>query len=141
MGASKLSSWHLSGQPKIVAQQQVCALLMHGVCVNPSKFLMRCVVCNGKICSVDDPKLKRMIFAHHQAPTDGTEALDVSQCNGCQQGHWFSSQPQSLANHAKDQATQLCQMCLRATVPVSASLGNTHVEHVNVEEEEQLGWD
>jgi uncharacterized protein with PIN domain/mRNA deadenylase 3'-5' endonuclease subunit Ccr4 len=116
-------------------------LLTHGVVLEPSEFLSRCVVCNGNICTVHDPESKRKIFLEYQAPIDVSEDLEVYQCTGCQQGYWWCDRPTSSATRVKSQATKLFQMCLRANVPISTSKEKHMFEHVNVYEERQKGWD
>ena len=116
-------------------------LLTHGVVLDPHKFLSRCVVCNGNICTVTDPELKAKIFADYQAPVDGDEDLAVFQCNGCQQGYWWCDRPTSSASRVKCQATKLYQMCLQANVPISPSTEQHIFNHLDVETEKGKGWD
>ena len=96
-------------------------LRMHGVVLEPAKFLTRCVVCNGKIEKVTDLNEKRRIFADNQAP-DLSSELDAYACDSCGQGYWWSDRPTSSASRVKNQATQLFEMCLRGGVPIKGDL-------------------
>lgn len=116
-------------------------LLTHGVVLEPHKFLSRCVVCNGNICTVHDPSVKIKIFTDHQAPLDMGEDLEVYQCDGCRQGYWWCDRPTSSASRVKIQATRLYQLCLRGGVPVSLPKEVHMFEHVDTEKERCHGWD
>ncbi|CAB9522282.1 transcription complex subunit 6-like [Seminavis robusta] len=118
----------------------VHVLLTHGITLDPSKFLTRCVVCNGTIHAVHDTTRKRQIFDKHQAPVEESEDLAVYQCNGCEQGYWWSDRPESSASRVKDQATRLYQLCLRAHVPTTETRRHMF-EHVDVAAERKRGWD
>jgi uncharacterized protein with PIN domain len=57
-------------------------LLSHGVQLQPSKILTRCVVCNGSFIDVHDDEKKREIFKSQQAPDVlNDQELDVYECN------------------------------------------------------------
>lgn len=116
-------------------------LLSHGVVLEPHKFLSRCVVCNGDICTVYDPDLKIKIFTDHQAPVDLKEELEVYQCNGCKQGYWWCDRPTSSATRVKSQASRLYQLCLQAGVPIRPPMEEHMFEHIDVENERRKGWD
>lgn len=99
-------------------------LLSHGVKLYPTKFLTRCVVCNGQINQVKDKVKAKEILVSQQAPDhlNDTE-MDVFQCNGCDQGYWWSERPNSSASRVKDQTTRLFEACIRGGVPVDQDLG------------------
>lgn len=139
-GAYLIKSKTLSSNWEIVMAH---ILLTHGVVLDPAKFLSRCVVCNGNICEVDDPEMKKKIFDDHQAPSSvGRDSnLDVYQCDGCKQGYWWCDRPTSSATRAKGQATRLYQMCIQAQVPVSPSEKHHMFQDVDIEEERRKGWD
>jgi mRNA deadenylase 3'-5' endonuclease subunit Ccr4/uncharacterized protein with PIN domain len=115
-------------------------LVTHGVVLDPTKFLTRCVVCNGDLYAVQDPLLKRQIFAAQQAPVHESDDLEVYQCTGCLQGYWWSDRPGSSASRVGDQATRLFEVCLRAQVPVAKTRGHMF-EHVDIDKQRETGWD
>jgi hypothetical protein len=112
----------------------LCHLLIsHGVKLEPRNFLSRCVVCNGKIHQVFDPKNIEEIFASHQAPENlNQEVMEVYQCTSCSQGYWWCDRPTSSASRVKNQATKLLETCIRGGVPVSGDMGM--FSYVDVEE-------
>jgi uncharacterized protein with PIN domain len=120
------------GQPEVTL---VHLLLSHGVILEPSKFLNRCVVCNGSIESVEDEQAKRDIFVAHQAPeilqTSG-EVMTVYQCNRCGQGYWWCDRPTSSASRVMNQATKLLELCIIGGVPVNTK-NMAMFAHINVE--------
>jgi len=99
-------------------------LSSHGVTIDPTKFLSRCVVCNGSIDAVTDENVIQDIFSKHNAPLDeSNETLDVFQCSGCQQGYWWCDQPTSSASRVKNQATKLLELCIQGGVDVKENFG------------------
>jgi uncharacterized protein with PIN domain len=88
-------------------------LLTHGVVLEPTIFLSRCVVCNGNIVDVGKPTDKRRILEEYQAPPDLSENLEVYECDGCKQGYWWCDRPTSSASRVKNTATRLFELCLR----------------------------
>ena len=99
-------------------------LLSHGVILDPSTFLTRCVVCNGKINQVFNKDRIRDIFSLHKAPEEvNEEVMDVFQCDQCQQGYWWCDKPTSSASRVKCQATNLLEMCIRGGVPTLDTMG------------------
>jgi hypothetical protein len=122
------------GQPEVTL---VHLLLSHGVILEPSKFLNRCVVCNGGIESVEDEQAKREILVAHQAPDDilqtsSGEVMTVYQCNGCGQGYWWCDRPTSSASRVMNQATKLVELCIIGGVPVNTK-NMAMFAHLNVE--------
>lgn len=103
-------------------------LVTHGVVLEPSKFLSRCVVCNGLIVAVKDPSEAKSILKEYQAPealiqdAEGA-SLEVFQCDGCRQPYWWCDIPTSSASRVKMTATRLLEICLRAGVPYIGDLG------------------
>ena len=115
-------------------------LLTHGVVLEPSKFLSRCVVCNGNIVGVDEPAMARAILEEYQAhEVLLKEESKVYQCDGCGQGYWWSDKPTSSASRVKMTATRLWELCLRAGVPWKGPVGM--FEHVPAEILQREGWD
>ena len=96
-------------------------LLLHGVILYPSKFLSKCVVCNGIIQTQEDEHKKQEIFQTHGCSdilsTTTAIQLEVYQCNSCQQGYWWSDNPNSSASRVKVTAIRLFQQCLRGGIP------------------------
>ncbi len=114
-------------------------LVTHGVVLEPSKFLSRCTVCNGLIVSVDDASQAKNILIAYEAPetlindAEGN-SLEVYQCDGCKQPYWWCDIPTSSASRVKTTATRLLEICLRAGVPYTGSLGifdNVSAEQVD----------
>jgi len=142
-------------------------LLTHGVVLEPSRFLTRCVVCNGNILPVADAAHAKAVLEGYQAPesllyetipsdegnndentgdeTTSTpsspprKALNVFQCNGCGQGYWWCDRPTSSASRVKTAATRLFELCIRAGVPYQGSL--EIFQHLPVQELQRQGWD
>ncbi|KAL3904454.1 MAG: hypothetical protein SGILL_010063, partial [Bacillariaceae sp.] len=105
-------------------QTLVHLLLSHGVKIEPSKMLARCVVCNGSIEQVHDKQKMKQIFKTHNAPDAVEEdVLGVYQCDGCEQGYWWCDKPNSSASRVKGQATRLLELCIRGGVPIDNDLG------------------
>ena len=113
-------------------------LLMHGVVLEPSNFLTRCVVCNGCIETVRDREAKRKIFAANHAPENLLD-LECYACDGCGQGYWWCDRPTSSASRVKSQATRLFQVCLRGGVPIRGDLNM--FSFVDVQAERKLPLD
>ena len=96
-------------------------LSLHGVILYPSQFLSKCVVCNGSIQTQEDDEKKREIFQSHgcsftTTPNDLMN-LEVFQCTTCQQGYWWSDNPNSSASRVKVTAIYLFQQCLQGGIP------------------------
>lgn len=107
-------------------------LLSHGVTLEPTKFLTRCVVCNGSIEPVHDEDRKKDIFQTYQAPDEvNDEVLEVYQCNCCLQGYWWCEKPTSAASRVKGQASRLLELCILGGVPVDDDLGM--FRHIDVD--------
>lgn len=118
-------------------------LLVHGVVLEPSTFLSRCVVCNGNIVEVHDDITKRRILSEYEAPHALIdEGMAVYVCNGCQQGYWWNDRPTSSASRVKTAATRLLELCVRGGVPVREDDNGTDglFEHVKYKELRQDGW-
>lgn len=113
--------------------------LTHGVVLEPSTFLCRCVVCNGKIVTVAEPDEKRRILESYQCSGSLSDTMDVYECNTCGQGYWWCDRPTSSASRVKNQATHLFELCLRAGVPIRGDL--EMFDFVDVEEQRLKGWD
>ena len=113
-------------------------LRTHGVCLEPSTFLSRCVVCNGTITKVDDQQRQKDILQEYAAPI--LSDLQVYECNGCRQGYWWCDLPTSSASRVKLQATRLLQVCLRGGIPICGSVPSLF-DHVDVASEQTRGWD
>lgn len=118
-------------------------LLTHGVVLDPSTFLSRCVVCNGNIVEEHDDTAKRRILNEYEAPSGLIdEGMAVYECDGCHQGYWWNDRPTSSASRVKTAATRLLELCIRGGVPIR---GNDDPEglfqHVNVDELRKQGWD
>lgn len=96
--------------------------LLHGVRLQPDKFLTRCMVCNGNIVEVLDENEKTVIFSECGAPNLSDEVENVYRCDGCAQGYWWSNEPQSTATRVKDAAIHLLRICTRGGVPVEGDL-------------------
>jgi uncharacterized protein with PIN domain len=119
-------------------------LVTHGVVLEPSKFLSRCVVCNGLIVSVEDASQAKNILLAYEAPetliNDAEEnSLEVYQCDGCKQPYWWYDIPTSSASRVKTTATRLLEICLRAGVPYAGSLGI--FDQLSAEKLLTEGWD
>mmetsp|Transcript_20014 Transcript_20014/g.49801 ORF Transcript_20014/g.49801 Transcript_20014/m.49801 type:complete len:745 (+) Transcript_20014:272-2506(+) len=107
-------------------------LLSHGVKLEPSRILTRCVVCNGSIEPVHDEGRRKDIFKTYQAPDEvEAEVLDVYQCNHCLQGYWWCEKPTSSASRVKCQAARLLELCIRGGVPIEGDMGM--FQHIDVE--------
>ena len=107
-------------------------LLSHGVILDPSKFLSRCVVCNGKIDQVFEENRIKDIFATHQAPDSlKEEVMEVFQCISCQ-GSWWYDGLTSSGSRMQTQAAKLLETCIRGGVPISGDIGMFN--YVDVEE-------
>ena len=107
-------------------------LLSHGVKLEPTKMLTRCVVCNGNIEPVYGPAEKQKIFDSYQGPDQvDVEVLNVYQCDSCSQGYWWCENPTSSASRVKLQATKLVESCISGGVPVDDDLGM--FSHIDVE--------
>lgn len=117
-------------------------LLTHGVVLDPSSFLGRCVVCNGDILVVEDLEEARAILREYQAPDllSDKEIEQVFRCNGCGQGYWWCDRPNSSASRVKTAATRLFALCLQAGVPISGGMGMFD-SVVDVEKLQKEGWD
>ncbi|GAX25208.1 hypothetical protein FisN_5Lh290 [Fistulifera solaris] len=119
-------------------------LVTHGVVLEPSKFLSRCVVCNGLIVCVEDAYQAKNILIAYEAPetlindAEGN-SLEVYQCDGCKQPYWWCDIPTSSASRVKTTATRLLKICLRAGVPYTGRLGI--FDHVSVEQLNSDGGD
>ena len=96
-------------------------LLTHGVVLEPTKFLSRCVQCNGSFGKVSDEEEKRRIFELSRAPVH-LLGLTVWKCEGCGKGYWWSDQPGSSASRVKNGVTYLSQRALRAGVEYKGPL-------------------
>lgn len=116
-------------------------LLTHGVALDPTSFLTRCVVCNGHIASVEHVDHKERILKTYDAPTEGVEDMDVFECEGCQQGYWWSDRPNSSASRIKGTTTNLFELCLQAGVPLHDENELGFFDYVNVEAQRSKGWD
>lgn len=114
-------------------------LLLHGVTLEPSNFLSRCVVCNGGIDDVTDTERKRRVLTEHKAPEGLSLELEVYECNGCGQGYWWCERPTSSASRVKNQATRLLEVCIRAGVPIKGDM--SLFDFVDVEALQKQGWD
>lgn len=119
-------------------------LLSHGVKIQPSNMLSRCVVCNGSIKPVQDKSQIQEIFRLHGAPEIlNHEVRDVFQCRGCSQGYWWCDKPTSSASRVMNQATRLLELCIRGGVPIDEDLGvfeseiNTIRNQISLESEKQ----
>lgn len=118
-------------------------LLVHGVVLDPSTFLSRCVVCNGNIVEEHDDITKRQILSEYEAPhTLIDDGMAVYVCDGCQQGYWWNDRPKSSASRVKTAATRLLELCVRGGVPVRQhdEEANGMFDHVNYEELRNEGW-
>jgi uncharacterized protein with PIN domain len=118
-------------------------LLVHGVVLEPSSFLSRCVVCNGRIVEEQDDISKRRILSEYDAPHALIdEGMKVYVCDGCQQGYWWNDRPTSSASRVKAAATRLLDLCVRGGVPVRENDTGTDgmFEHVNYKELRKEGW-
>lgn len=118
-------------------------LVTHGVMLEPSKFLSRCVVCNGIIVSVKDTSQAKSILIAYEAPENlihdaEGNSLEVFQCDGCRQPYWWCDIPTSSASRVKMTATRLLEICLRTGVPYTGSLGI--FDHVPVDTLKAVGW-
>ena len=99
-------------------------LLTHGVELDATKFLGRCIVCNGKILQVHEYDEKRKILSEYEAPSSLVEnGLEVYKCDSCCQGYWWNDLPTSSASRVKYTATRLFERCLRAGVKCKPNLG------------------
>ena len=115
-------------------------LLTHGVVLEPSTFLGRCVVCNGSIVEVHGDDEKYRILTGHKAPAELIQdGLDVYECDGCQQGYWWNDKPTSSASRVKNSAAHLFELCLRAGVPFRGP-HETLFDHLDVHGLRQQGW-
>jgi Mut7-C RNAse domain len=118
-------------------------LLTHGVELEPSTFLSRCVVCNGNIVEEHDDTIKRRILTEYEAPHALIdEGMAVYVCNGCQQGYWWNDRPTSSASRVKTAATRLLELCVRGGVPIREDDDGTDgmFQNVNYEELRKEGW-
>ena len=111
-------------------------LLLHGITLQPSTFLTRCVVCNGLIMEVLDKKEKKAVFEQYGSP-DLSNELEAFRCNKCGQGYWWSTEENTSASRVKDAATHLLRICIRGGVSISGSLGT--FDCIDVEEERGIG--
>ncbi|GKY96984.1 hypothetical protein MPSEU_000657300 [Mayamaea pseudoterrestris] len=129
--------------PKLLNNLEVALvhlLLTHGVMLEPTKFLSRCVVCNGSIVEVHDASEKKRILDSYDAPSNLVDDhMEVYECDGCRQGYWWCDQPTSSASRVKNAASNMFQLCLRAGVPCADELGM--FDFVNVKAERDQGWD
>jgi mRNA deadenylase 3'-5' endonuclease subunit Ccr4/uncharacterized protein with PIN domain len=114
-------------------EECLCHLLrLHGVVLQPSMFLSRCVVCNGTIVEIVDEddnddhdggggQLRHQILEANKAPTD----LDVTifACDFCLQCYWWSEKPNSSPSRVKAAVVELFQLALRADIPYQGELG------------------
>jgi uncharacterized protein with PIN domain len=118
-------------------------LLTHGVILEPSTFLSRCVVCNGNIVEVLNDEEKRRILREYEAPLDLIEGgMAVYECDGCQQGYWWNELPTSSASRVKTAATRLFELCVRGGVPICDEDDSEGLfGHVNIPKLQKLGWD
>lgn len=116
-------------------------LLAHGVALDPTTFLSRCVVCNGKISEVTRVDHKKSILKSYDAPTDTVDELQVFECVGCQQGYWWSDRRNSSASRVKGVTTHLFELCLQAGVQLKDENNLGDFDFVNVEENRRKGWD
>lgn len=115
-------------------------LLTHGVELDPTTFLSRCIVCNGKILQVHEHEEKRKILKEYEAPSSLVEdGLEVYKCDCCCQGYWWNDMPTSSASRVKYTATRLFERCLRAGVKCKPQLGL--FGNVDVEKFRANGWD
>jgi hypothetical protein len=111
-------------------------LLLHGVTLYPSKFLTRCVVCNGKIVEVLGKDEQRKIFDTFGSKDMGN-VDNVYKCAGCEQGFWWSDSPTSSASRVKEVCTHLLRLCLRGGVDVRGR--PQFFSHVDYKYERNLG--
>jgi len=111
-------------------------LLLHGITLQPRKFLTRCVVCNGIIIGIHSPSEKKTIFQEYGFPGFG-EDLDVYRCDKCGQGYWWSDAPQSSASRVKDSAARLLRLCIRGGIKLEGNLG--FFDFIDVEKEKRIG--
>ncbi|GKY95503.1 hypothetical protein MPSEU_000512000 [Mayamaea pseudoterrestris] len=129
--------------PKLLNNLEVALvhlLLTHGVMLEPTKFLSRCVVCNESIVEVHDASEKKRILDSYDAPSNLVDDhMEVYECDGCRQGYWWCDQPTSSASRVKSAASNMFQLCLRAGVPCADDLGM--FDFVNVKAERVQGWD
>lgn len=119
-------------------------LLTHGVVLEPSKFLSRCVVCNGNIVELANRTEAVAILRNYEAPEDliHDAGLDVYRCNGCGQGYWWCDRPTSSASRVKEAATRLFELCVRAGVPIAPHREDWGiVTQVPFEQWRKEGWD
>ena len=126
--------------PSTVAELEhsfVNLLLLTGVRLQPSKFLTRCMVCNGNIIEVLVANEKSEIFSECGAPNLSGEVENVYRCDGCRQGYWWSNEPQSTATRVKDAAIHLLRICTRGGVPVDGDLD--FFEYDGSEEDRVIG--
>jgi uncharacterized protein with PIN domain len=132
--------------PPFLSQLEVALvhmLLTHGVVLEPSTFLSRCVVCNGNIVEVEDEAEKRRILIEYEAPPDLIDdGMAVYECDGCRQGYWWNDRPTSSASRVKTAATRLMELCVRGGVPIKDGDDCDGLfQHVRVEELRHQGWD
>ena len=116
-------------------------LLTHGVALDPTTFLTRCVVCNGKISQVNQVDQKEKILKSYDAPVDTVDELEVYECLGCQQGYWWSDRPNSSASRVKGTTTHLFELCLQAGVPLKDENNIGFFDFVDVPGNREKGWD
>lgn len=113
-------------------EQTLCHLLLtHGVVLQPSQFLVRCVICNSNFREITNPDEKQRIFEQNKAPM--LMDLSVWECEGCHQGYWWSEHPGSSASRVKNQVTKLFRLALRAGVEYREPLDM--FDFVNIEDE------
>ena len=110
-------------------------LLTHGSILEPSRFLTKCTVCNGKITEVICEHKKESLFLSVKAPNDPNICL--YSCNDCSQPYWWSERPDSSASRVKNKAGELFKLALRAGVPIKGEL--SVFDFVDVEAERELG--
>eukprot|EP00977_Amphora_coffeiformis_P029799 scaffold42806_cov237-Amphora_coffeaeformis.AAC.3 len=116
-------------------------LLSHGVALDPTTFLTRCVVCNGTICQVKQVDRKEKILKSYDAPVDTVDEMEVYECAGCQQGYWWSDRPNSSASRVKGTTTHLFELCLQAGVPLKDENNLGFFDYVDVPGNRKKGWD
>ena len=96
-------------------------LRLHGTTIEIEKVLSRCVICNGCIVEVTDPKRKVKIFDEYGSP-DFSHTVDVYECNSCGQGYWWCDSPTSSASRVKANAAGLIRLCIQGGIKI---VGNT----------------